>query len=62
MDSREDNEKWPHAVGNFFWLCRKVKCEAEDPETSKAIQVNRERKKERKAKRNKDLSQAKFQF
>lgn len=48
MDSRGDNEKWPHAVGNFFWLCRKVKFEAEDPETSKAIQVNRERKKERK--------------
>lgn len=48
MDSRGDNEKWPHAAGNFFWLCRKVKCEAEDPETSKAIQVNRERKKERK--------------
>lgn len=60
MDSREDNEKWPHAAGNFFWLRRKVKCEAEDPETSK--EINRERKKERKAKRNKDLSQAKFQF
>lgn len=43
MDSREDNEKWPHAAGNFFWLCRKVKCEAEDPETSK--EMNRERKK-----------------
>lgn len=45
MDNRGDNEKWPHAAGNFFWLCRKVKCEAEDPETSK--EINRERKKER---------------
>lgn len=30
---RRDNEKRHQAVGKVFLLCRKVECEAEDPET-----------------------------
>lgn len=44
---RRDNEKRHQAVGNVFLLCRKVECEAEDPETRDHKQIKRERKKER---------------